>query len=119
MDTPNPQPVDWSQTVGDDLLDTDIIIALGLENLSDEDKAVVLDRMIRIVQKAVAERIVDQLSPELQQQLETLMGSEDTDLESFLDQHVPQLGDIVKEEIIRLKQALLTKQNPYSTPQTS
>lgn len=109
--------INWQTASDEEILAADLIIALGLESLSDDDKAVLADRMITTVQKAVAVRVYKELPEHLQLTLKQLLEGDNGDkLNDFLVQHVPNFADYVREEMIKFKRAMLTQPQQNAAP---
>ncbi len=104
---------DWKTATDDEIFDVDLMIALELDTLSEEDQIEFVTRMAHVVQKAAAARIYDSLSPELQQELaKQLEMAQDGNLEAFMEQHVPNYDAIMRDEMITFKRAMLTGEVP-------
>lgn len=90
-----------------DILQQNIIKVLGLEALPDERKLALLDKMTDLVQKRVSLKILEQLQENDKQELEQIMkkGSPEK-LGAFLSKKVPNLEELLKQEITTLKQEM-------------
>jgi len=93
------------------LLETNIIEALGLESLPDEQKIQMVQTMVDLVQKRLMLRIMDQLSEEEKDEFEKILGGRDVDLAAaeFIKNKVPNFDEMVQEEIIKVKQEMIEK----------
>lgn len=99
----------WGMASDEEILETDLLIALGLETLSQEDKAELINRMTLTVQKAVALRVLDGLEPGQKEELNRLLErGEPESLDQFLLLNVPGFADLIKEETVKFKRAMLT-----------
>lgn len=107
------QTNNWDEASDDDIFDADLLIALGLETLPDEEKVAIVDKMTTTVQKAVVGRLYDQLSEEQRTQMEQILENPQPEaLNEFLSTNVPNFPDLVKEETIKFKRAMLTGKLP-------
>ncbi|MBI2797892.1 hypothetical protein HYX70_01160 [Candidatus Saccharibacteria bacterium] len=80
---------------------------LGIEAVSDEQKAELLDTMAEIVQNRLAVRIIDALTETELNELVVLMDAgDDTKVGQYLNDHVLDYQAIVAEEIRRMKTEL-------------
>ncbi len=108
-----PQTNGWDQASDDDIFDADLLIALGLETLPDEEKVAIIDKMTTTVQKAVVARLYDQMSEEQRAEMDRLVENPQPEaLSEFLNTNVPNFADLVKEETIKFKRAMLTGKLP-------
>lgn len=87
-----------------DLLNENIISLLGLEALSPEEKTEMINTMSELVQKRVTLRLMDILSNEDQGKMSELENGDPAALLAFITEKVPNLDEIVKEEVVRLKE---------------
>jgi hypothetical protein len=103
-------PKDWSSASDEEILNTDLVVALGLETLSDEDKLLLAEQMTSTVQKAVTLNLLNSLTPEKKAQLDQLLEENDADkINAFLADEVPDFANMVQEETIKFKRAMLTE----------
>ncbi len=93
------------------LLEANIIEALGLESLPDEQKIKMVEMMSTVVQKRLMLRIMDQLSETDKNEFEKILGGKDADLAAaeFIKNKVPNFDEMVQEEIIKIKQEMIEK----------
>lgn len=89
-----------------DLLNQSIISLLGLQALSPEEKKAMVEKMSSLVEKRLFVRLVDQLSEADKEEMAKLLDSPEQAL-AFLDNSVPNLGEIVAEEVNKLKEELV------------
>ena len=102
--------MDWSSASDEEILNSDLLIVLGLETLSDEDKAELVSQMTSTVQKATVLRVLDNLSEEKKSELDSLLNSDDADkINAFLETEVPNFADLINEETVKFKRAMLTE----------
>lgn len=88
------------------LLGDNIIALLGLESLPNEEKAAMLEKMTELVQKRVMLRVVESLSEEDAQTLANSQMSP-TEMVAFAAEKVGNFENIVREEILKVKQEML------------
>ena len=104
---------DWQSATDEEILNTDLIIALGLESMSDEEKQEFLAQTTNTVQKATASRVLDQLTHTQKQEFSRLIDQEDASLiNQFLLLNVPNFAELLREETITFKRAMLTGMIP-------
>lgn len=85
-----------------------IIKELGLESLSEEKKMEIVLNIGRIIQQNVILRILDELKDERDKdEFDELLGKKGDDEQAilkFLQSKIPNLDEIVNEEIVKFKQ---------------
>lgn len=93
------------------ILEANIIEALGLEAMPDEQKIKMVEMMSTIVQKRLMLRIMDELSETDKDEFEKVLGGKDADLVAaeFIKNKVPSIDEIIQEEIIKIKQEMIEK----------
>lgn len=94
------------------ILEQNIIAELGLESLPEEQKISLLENMATLVQKRVMLRIMEILSEAEKDQFEKFLeekGEDAPEIAEFLREKIPNLDEVVKEEIIKLKKEVLEK----------
>jgi len=92
------------------LLEANIIEELGLESLPEERKIAIVQMMTDLVQKRVMLRIMEILSEAEKDEFEKLLkekGESAPEVAEFLKEKIPNLDEIVKEEIIKVKEEAL------------
>lgn len=89
-----------------DLLNENIIGLLGLESLPDAEKAAMLEKMTTLVQKRLMLRVMDSLKEEDAKQMAE-MEKNPQEILAFIAEKVPNFENIVKEEVVRLKEEML------------
>ncbi|MBU1132465.1 hypothetical protein KKC32_04445 [Patescibacteria group bacterium] len=89
-----------------DLLRANIIGLLGLQSLPDDEKSAMLEQMNELVQKRVMLRIMEVMADEDQKQMAEMEQNPQAVL-AFIGEKVPNLEDIVKEEVVKLKAEML------------
>jgi hypothetical protein len=90
------------------LLNQNIITALGLEALDDAKKIALLDKMGDLVQKRLVLRLVEQMTEAEKNEFEKLSEaeSEPEKIAEFLQKCFPDFFAMAEEEVMRLKQEL-------------
>ena len=92
------------------LLLQNIFTLLGLDSLPDDRKQELLDKMTELVQKRLSLRMLNSLSATDASALEDMLKNrsmEDPDVASFFISRMPNLEEVLKEEIVGLKQELV------------
>ena len=89
-----------------DLLNENIIGLLGLESLPDAEKAAMIEKMTTLIQKRLMLRVMDVLSAEDAKQMAE-MEKNPQEILAFIVEKVPNFEDIVKEEVVKLKEEML------------
>ncbi len=92
------------------LLTQNIFTLLGLDLLADDRKQELLDKMTELVQKRLSLRLLDSLSATDATKLEEMLKTssmEDPDVAAFFKSRMPNLEEVLKEEIVGLKQELV------------
>lgn len=87
-------------------LQENIITLLGIESLPEERKAVILEMMSDLIQRRVMLRVMDVLSDEDKDKMSEIEADADR-AAAFIAEKVPNLEEIVKEEVLKSKQDLL------------
>lgn len=93
-------------TNSQDLLNVNIISALGLEALPQEEKAAMIEKMTDLLMKRVMLRVMDELSDEVLAKMPK-EGSNPEELVSFIAENVPTYDAIMQEELVKLKGEVL------------
>lgn len=89
------------------ILGQNIITALGITRLSDDIKVRLLDKMAALAEKRIALRLMKVLSEKDHREFEKIAGQDDTIKAQFLQEKVPNLVDIIQEEVVRIKKEML------------
>ncbi len=111
LTSPTASKIDWTTASDEDILAADLIIALGLETLSDEDKGALIHRMTLAVQKAGLAKVLAQLDPQQKDKLTQLIETGNAEaVNDFLAHEVPDFADIIEAETLRFKRAMLAGQ---------
>ena len=78
---------------------------MGLEDLPLEKKAELFEQSLVAIHSNIGLRILENLTPEKQKELEKLQDSEE--IINVLKEEIPNFEDIVKEEVYRYKNLVL------------
>ena|SRR3989338_8023341 len=89
-----------------EIINENIIAALGLQSLALEKKQEVLEKLVELVQKRIMLRVMDGLSRE---DGEKMSGLEKNPMEmlAFIAEKFPNFEEIVKEEVEKVKEEAL------------
>ncbi len=91
-----------------DLLDKNIIVELGLQELSDERKIELLSKMSDLIQKRVLLKVIQSLSVADKEEFNRLLGKEnDQETYRFLIAKVPNIEEITEEEVGKFKEEII------------
>ncbi|MFA6536820.1 MAG: DUF5663 domain-containing protein [Patescibacteria group bacterium] len=90
-----------------DLLSENIIALLGLESLPEEEKKALIDKMTDLVMKRVMLRLMNEMKAE-DSALMSEMESRPEEVLAFIAEKVPNFDEIMKEEIVRVKEEMLS-----------
>ena len=85
----------------------DLFEMIGVSQLSDDDKATLLYKMLRLVEARTLNIIIDKITPEQEERLKNLDQEDPDALEKFLEENVPDYGDIYTDEAKKVRQELL------------
>lgn len=81
-----------------------IITLLNLDALPDGQRAMLLDKMVDVINGRLLLRVLDSLDADSRKEFEKAMeGDDGSALENFLTTKVPNFVDIVSEETAKLK----------------
>lgn len=106
----NPVPLSDGTATTDPQYAEELFTALGADDIPDSDKAILLLRMASMVQTRVLDKVYQLLNPEAQQQLITLMESDNyEETERFLQSTVPGYNDMFLEEAKLLRRELISR----------
>lgn len=90
------------------VLQQNIIDELNLQALDDDKKIALVDKMSEVVQKRLTLRLLDEMSEEDQGKFEAILGGSSEKVSEFLHSIFPNFLEIIQEEVIKLKQDLIT-----------
>lgn len=97
--------------IDQDILKQNIIKELHLEALPEERKIVLIDKMAEVIQKNITLRILESLDEKNKDEFEKLLDKKagDDEIAKFLSEKVPNLEEIVQEEIVKFKKDLVER----------
>jgi len=88
-----------------ELISTNIITHLGLHNIDEKKRLQLLAEIADLLQKQIMVRLIEFLNDEeIREFFHLLEHNEDKELSKFLDEKVPNLEEIVYQEVDKLKQ---------------
>lgn len=87
------------------ILDQDIITLLGLDNLPEEQKTNLINKMGEVILNRISLKIMDNLSLDEQERLKTLINKDKDEekVNDFLKSRIENLEEIRMTEILRFK----------------
>jgi hypothetical protein len=88
-------------------LKENIISALGVESLSDEKKVSLIEKMAELTEKRIILRLMEELPAAAHQEFEKIEQEDDQKKIEFLQEKVPHLGEIIQEEVNKVKKEVL------------
>ena len=93
-----------------DIAGDNLLVELGLDKLSADEQAEAVLSVGRIVYQAVLFRVMGILDDEKKDELGKLLdaSADEQALLSFLEANVPNLDDIIREELLKFKTDALT-----------
>ena len=89
-----------------EVLGQNIIATLGLEKLPDQEKAILIDQMAKLVEKRVVLGLLERLSAGDNEKFEKISENDTQSKIEFLQQRFPNLANIIKEEAIKVKKEM-------------
>lgn len=85
-----------------------VIALLGLSNLPDGQRAMLLDKMTNIIGQRLILRVLDSLAEDKREDFKKLIDSgEETDVQDFLLVNAPLFLDWLAEETVKLKEEMI------------
>lgn len=92
------------------LIDQNIFEELGLNNLPDKEKEDLLENFSTTVMQAVMLRVAVDLPKDKREELEKLIEGENEEaIGKFLQENVENLDNLIDEESLKFKQALINR----------
>lgn len=88
-----------------EFIDENIIELLGLQALPYEKKARLLEQMSNLIERRIMLRIMDELKDEDKDKMVEIEKDSEK-IANFLAEKVPNLEDLIKEEILKVKKEL-------------
>lgn len=95
----------------DPLLTENIITTLGLQDLPDDEKAALVDRILDVTQKRIMLRLTELLATE-DDAVVSELANDPPKLFAFLQAKVPNFNHILEEEMLSVKKELLESAQP-------
>ena len=93
-----------------DFLQADLIKELGLEDLSQEKKDELILRIGELIQQNIVLRVLDELSEKDKEEFDKVLADENSEKTfAFLQSKLPNLEEMVKEEIAKFKKDAITR----------
>jgi len=89
------------------LLKENIISSLGLEELSEERKVVLIDNFSELAEKRILLRIMQELPKEAYDEFEKVAEAGEDKKMEFLRLKISNLDEIIQEEILKVKKELI------------
>lgn len=93
--------------IDQNILQQNIITALGIESLSEERKLALVDKMAELTEKRITLRLMEGLSESDEAELAKLETAGEEEKAKFLQAKFPNLADIMQEEIVAVKKMVL------------
>lgn len=96
----------------DQILDTDLLEALGLSGATDEDRTRVVNNVTTLVLKTAMLNILDTLSEDKKKELAELIeqkGEESQEVTAFLQNNVPNIVEILQDALVSVKRDLISR----------
>lgn len=102
-----------TQAAGSNVVQTakdDLFSAIGASDLPENDKVILLNKMIGMAQDRAITRLAEESSPEEQKKLEEIAAKDEPDaLEEYIEQNLPKFQQIFQEEVLKIRDALIAK----------
>lgn len=95
-----------------EILDINIISALGIESLAEEQKVALLNDMATLVMKRTMLAVIETLSESQKNELEALVsgeGAESPAISEFLKNNVSSIDTMMQKELIAVKREMIEK----------
>lgn len=85
-----------------------IIALLNLDDLPESQRAMLLDKMVDVINGRLLFRVLDSLNANSRKEFEKAMeGDDGSELENFLTTKVPNFIDMISEETAKLKAEMI------------
>lgn len=94
------------------ILDTDLLSALGLSEASDDDRQRVVHNVTTLVLKTAMLKILDALSEEKKKELASIIekyGAESQKVTAFLQSNVENFAEIIQTALVSVKRDLISR----------
>lgn len=95
------------------ILDTDLLEALGLTGASDEDRARVVNNVVTLVLKTAMLQILDALAEEKKKEFANIIeknGAESREVTVFLESNVEHFAEILQAALLSVKRDLIARE---------
>lgn len=89
------------------LLTQNIITLLGLQGISPDRQAALIERMVELVQKRAVLRLLDDMSEDQAEKANQVFSSGTDEEKAAFLQTIPNMKQILEEEVITVKQELI------------
>ncbi|MBI3952506.1 MAG: hypothetical protein HY336_00955 [Candidatus Doudnabacteria bacterium] len=84
-----------------------IIKLLGIESLPDEQKILIVEKIVDLAQKRLTLRLMESLSEEQGKQFENLLTEQNQQrIQEFMQRNAPSFPDWIGEEVLKIKREL-------------
>ncbi len=90
------------------LIKTNIITELNLEDLDNEKKIALIDKLAKLAERRVLLRILKGLTEEDIIEYEKIANNEDSKIK-YLEQRIPDFINILQDEVVEVKKELLNE----------
>jgi len=90
------------------LIKTNIITELDLEDLENEKKIILIDKLAKLTEERVLLRILKGLTEEDIIEYEKIANNEDSKIK-YLEQRIPDFINILQDEVVEVKKELLNE----------
>ncbi len=90
------------------LIKTNIITELNLEDLDNEKKIALIDKLAKLTERRVLLRILKGLTEEDIIEYEKIANNEDSKIK-YLEQRIPDFINILQDEVVEVKKELLNE----------
>ncbi len=94
----------------EEILATNIIGELGLEALPEERRISIINKMADLVQQRVMIQIAEKMSDKDAEELQKIItekGESDPGVAEFITAKIPNMPDILREELVNVKKELI------------
>lgn len=87
------------------ILSENIIKVLGIEDLADDKKVALLEKMTELIQKRITLRVLEKMTKEQQEEFGRLVEANNSEKAAeFMAVVIPNMPEIMEEEIVKFKQ---------------
>ncbi|MFH1610405.1 MAG: DUF5663 domain-containing protein [Patescibacteria group bacterium] len=93
------------------VLQQNIIDELNLQALDDEKKMALIETMSDVVQKRLTLRLIEEMKDEHKDEFEKILDNGPEKVSEFLQKVFPNFLEMIQEEIVKLKEDLISKFN--------